>query len=83
MASYLTARERGGLTLDVRGPMGSAWMCSSAKSESCGVANVGTNAGSDRPDGPFTRALILGRLDGYDGTYSVERLTASRPAFAK
>jgi hypothetical protein len=83
MASYLAGGERGVLTLDVRGPTGTAWLCTSPKRETCGIAKVGTSAGKDKPTGTPARAVSLGSLDGYDGTYSVKGLTASPPAFEK
>jgi hypothetical protein len=83
MGFYLAAREHRVLTFDVRAPPGNAWICSSAKEESCGVIKVGTYGQLDTSVGA-KRAVILrqGTLDGYDGTFMVERLTASRPAFA-
>jgi hypothetical protein len=79
MASYLKAREQGLVTLDVRAPQGTAWICSSEKAESCGVVKTST-----RRDMPVAgRALLLQSSDGYDGVYEIERMTASRPAFAR
>jgi hypothetical protein len=82
MASYLKAREPGVLTLDVFAPPGTAWICSTDKAESCGVAKTAPRAGKDMPGAPVRRALLLRALDGYDGVYELEHMTASRPAAA-
>jgi hypothetical protein len=81
MASYLKAHEQGLLTLDVRAPRGTAWVCSGDKAESCGV--IKTGMARDVPAGSAGRAVLLQSSDGYDGVYELERMTASRPAFAR
>jgi hypothetical protein len=79
MASYLG--DRGVLALDVRGPPGTAWTCSTPQNESCGVHKAGTAEGRTLPpERPARRAVTRQPLDGYDGTFVVESLTASPPA---
>ena len=83
MASYLVGRDQRVVAFDVRAPPGTAWVCTSADRQSCGVSKVGTREGPDASAWPGQRAVILQpkSLDGYDGTFFVEGLTASPPAF--
>jgi hypothetical protein len=84
MASYLVERDKSVVTLDVRGPVGTSWVCYTPKKESCGVHKGGTAEGRALPPGPVKRSVILGgALDGYDGIFVVESLTASPPAVAR
>jgi len=65
----------------VRGPIGTAWLCTSPNRETCGILKVADATGTDKPKNTPAPAVSLGSVDGYDGTYSVQGLTASRPAF--
>ena len=79
MASFLSQREPGLVTLDFRSLPGTAWTCvASGGGEICGSNPI---KGND--DATSTRALRLkpDPVLGYDGVYSVGAITASPPAF--
>jgi hypothetical protein len=90
MASFLSERERGLLTLDYRNLPGSAWMClqkDGGGGEICGSNLVkGSTASvvyssSRRSRSERTVNLKPNPQLGYDGVYWVGELTASPPAF--
>jgi len=80
MASFLSQREPGLVTLDFRSLPGSAWMCV----QKVGGGEIcGSNPIKGTDDATSTRAV---RLEpdpglGYDGVYWVGAITASPPAF--
>jgi hypothetical protein len=68
-------REFKPLSLNVRAPTGTAWVCTPA----CGVLRLG----EDRPPGEPSLTLFDAiSSTGYDGEVSLARFTASRPATA-
>ena len=82
MANFLARHERGLITLDVRGPAGTAWICLQQEDggESCGSQKIGGSKDAARAVG---RAIELepNAQRGYDGVYRVPAMTASPPAF--
>jgi hypothetical protein len=82
MASFLSEREPGLVTLDFRSLPGTAWTCAqtAAGAELCGSNPV---KGSGGPAASSERAVKLEAVSeaGYDGIYWVGALTASPPAF--
>jgi hypothetical protein len=83
MASFLSERERGLVTLDYRSLPGSAWMClqkNGGGGEICGSNPVNGSATSVAFAERAVKLEPNPRL-GYDGVYRVGAITASPPAF--
>jgi len=81
MASFLARHERGLITLNVRAPPGTAWMCLQEEDggQSCGSHPL---SGTDAPASGRAIELEPNVKLGYDGIYRVSAMTASAPAFA-
>jgi hypothetical protein len=64
------------IALDARYPFGTAWICTGSTADACGPRLTKGSAGAAPPNIQLTKMA-----DGvYDGTFTVERLTASPPA---
>ena len=81
MANFLARHERGLITLDVRAPPGTAWVCLQKEGggESCGSRRL---SGSNDPASGRAIKLEPNAQLGYDGVYRLSAMTASPPAFA-
>jgi hypothetical protein len=84
MATFLSERESGLVTLDVRSLTGTAWTC---VQEVSGAETCGSNPvkGGKESATSTERAMKLepDPAVGYDGIYSVGVITASPPAFPR
>jgi hypothetical protein len=80
MAYQLVHRGLRLVSLNIRNPDGTAWICRTNDASSCGSAKIGGEKPS--PDA-FPRGIRLSgatSADGYDGVYTVSSATASPPA---
>jgi hypothetical protein len=75
MAERLAAREPDLLTLDVRYPSGTAWICQSPQAPDCRETRL-----RGFPIGPERGIALEPQPQGYDGVYTLGPLTASPPA---
>jgi len=80
MGFYLRQAGLALRALDCGGPEGTSWSCTGAEAASCGVQPVDLRA---PPGGEPAVELFAERSSlGYDGRYTVPRLSASPPAVA-
>lgn len=80
MAYHLVTRGLRVISLNLRNPKGTAWICSSNDAASCGPAGMG---GEEPSPGASPRGIRLDGAtspEGYDGVYIVSSMTASPPA---
>ena len=80
MANFLAATDENLITLDIRNLPGTAWTCQEQTPggpQVCGSSRLG---GAQRDDARAVKLVPVREL-GYDGTYSVGTISASRPVF--
>lgn len=80
MAYHLVTRGLRLISLNMRNPKGTAWICKSNDASSCGPVKLG---GEEPSPGASPRGIRLSgatSTDGYDGVYIVSSVTASPPA---
>jgi len=79
-ANFLAATDENLITLDIRNLPGTAWTCQEQTPggpQVCGSSRLG---GAQRDDARAVKLVPVREL-GYDGTYSVGTISASRPVF--
>jgi hypothetical protein len=81
LASILAPQVSGMITLDMRTLPGTAWICSGATSDTCGVRPIKNIANTSNNTVDIAVKLEPQHGGAYDGTFSVGRITASPPAF--
>lgn len=80
MAYHLVTRGLPLLSLNIRNPKGTAWICPSNDASSCGSAAIGGEEPSPGTSPHVIRLSGTTSPEGYDGVYIVSSMTASPPA---